>query len=246
MKTIITIPCFNEEGRLPVEKFQKFMASDRDIYFVFVNDGSQDQTLSLLEKLHADYPYQTRVLNLEKNQGKAEAVRQGIKDSLELNPDIVGFWDADLSTPLRAISDLQKIFEEQPQIKWVFGSRVQLLGRHIKRNMFRHYFGRVFATMASIALNIPVYDTQCGAKLFLCDDVLKAAVKEPFKTTWIFDVELIARLVKATGDSDIPNRIIYEYPLREWVNREGSKVQWLDYAKAVRDLICIWLYMKIR
>jgi len=243
MKTTITIPCFNEEGRLPVEKFREFLTSDRDIYFIFVNDGSQDQTLSLLENLHAEFPDRTRVLNLEKNQGKAEAVRQGIKCSLELKPDIVGYWDADLSTPLRAISDLQKIFEEQPQIKWVFGSRVQLLGRLIKRKMSRHYFGRVFATMASITLNIPVYDTQCGAKLFRCDDLLGPVVKEPFKTKWIFDVELIARLIKTTGDNDIPNRIIYEYPLMEWIDIKGSKLKLSDFVKAIKDLFVIWLYL---
>lgn len=243
MTTTIIIPCYNEEGRLPIERYRKFMNLNKDIHFVFVNDGSQDRTQLLLAGFHNQFPDQVQVVDLKVNQGKAEAVRQGIKSSLEHKPDIVGFWDADLATPLSAILDFLKVFQEKPQIKWVFGSRVQLLGHQIKRKMTRHYFGRVFATAASIVLRIPIYDTQCGAKLFRCDDLLEAVVSERFKTKWIFDVELIARLIKTTGNRDLPNRIIYEHPLAEWTDIEGSKLKLSDFFKAIKDLIILWLYL---
>ena len=112
-------------------------------------------------------PERAQAVFLSFNQGKAEAVRQGIKTLLKTHKlKFVGYWDADLATPLSTILEFIEKFQSSRALVAVCGSRILRLGASIQRLVFRHYLGRVFATVASNILNILVYDTQCGAKLF--------------------------------------------------------------------------------
>lgn len=106
----------------------------------------------------------------------------------------MGYWDGDLATPLASIQVFMHIFVAHAHIDMVFGSRVALLGRDIQRHASRHYLGRIFATLASWLLELRIYDTQCGAKLFRSSTDVQWALTESFENRWIFDVELIARL----------------------------------------------------
>ena len=120
----------------------------------------------------------------------------------------------------------------------VIGARVQLLGRDIRRNRARHYVGRVFATVVSLALGMPVYDTQCGAKLFRVTPELRSVLARPFLSRWIFDVELIARMVRERRQSGGPpvEQSSYELPLMKWTDVPGSKLRGADFFTAAWDL----------
>ena len=83
------------------------------------------------------------------NVGKAEAVRQGFLKAIDLDFHNIGYWDADLATPLNAIDKLCALLEDKRVIAAI-GSRVKLLGYRIERKPLRHYLGRVFATCASL------------------------------------------------------------------------------------------------
>ncbi len=235
MHAIIVVPCYNEERRLPADAFQRFRSETDRIEFCFVNDGSRDGTLRLLQSLQQEDPARFTLLDLERNSGKAEAVRRGVVASMDRNPDFVGFWDADLATPLTELPSFFDIFRTKPEIEMVFAARVRLLGRRISRRPARHYVGRVGATLISSSLGLAVYDTQCGAKLFRLTPAIRKIFEKPFISPWIFDVELIARYVQANG-RDAAARAIYELPIKEWHDVPGSKVRALDFLRALNDL----------
>jgi glycosyltransferase involved in cell wall biosynthesis len=224
-KTSVVVPCFNESERLDGEAFLASLAAASHLAFLFVNDGSTDTTLQVLHALRDRAPSQVIVLNLEQNSGKAEAVRRGILHAYQLGAEYIGYWDADLATPLRYIPIFEKLLERET-LMLVLGSRVRMLGRHVQRRALRHYVGRGVATLAGLALGLPVYDTQCGAKLFKATPAMLSAFNVPFQLGWSFDIELLARLLargSSDGDIDIERQSI-EVPLDEWVDRPGSKL----------------------
>jgi len=243
---IIVVPCYNEAARLDVEAFRRFVAEDHPQRFLFVDDGSTDATLDVLRSLQASAPERFGVHALAHNRGKAEAVRQGILRALADSPAMVGFWDADLATPLDAIPEFCDVLEQNPGLQVVLGSRVRLLGRTIERRPERHAAGRIFATAASLVLGLPVYDTQCGAKLLRVGPEVRALFQRPFQTNWVFDVELLARFLRRRAPGGEPvESVLYELPLKQWRDVAGSKVRPRDFFKAFFELARIyWTYFR--
>jgi glycosyltransferase involved in cell wall biosynthesis len=240
MKAAVVVPCFNEAARLARETFLGFAREHPAIRFVMVDDGSTDGTRELLAGLHEALPECFELLALERNHGKAEAVRRGFLRALDLAP-YVGYWDADLSTPLEEIPSFWEVLEHDSGIELVFGARVNLLGRSIQRRAIRHYLGRIFATLASRMLDLAIYDTQCGAKLFRKSERIRRVFEDPFLTSWVFDVEMLARLRSMQQEGDPPlERIIYEIPLRVWHDVRGSKIRPVDLLLVPRDLLRIY------
>jgi hypothetical protein len=124
------------------------------------------------------------------------------------------------------------VITKHPQLEAVLASRVALMGHSIERKATRHYLGRLYATAASLALGVVVYDTQCGAKLFRVNDTLRAAIADPFPERWSFDVELLARLLHpAPGVAPIDADRIVEVPLNAWRDVGGSKLHMLPAAR---------------
>ena len=241
---MIVVPCYNEALRLPFADFREFFTRS-GIQFVFVDDGSRDNTIQRLEELRVGQEDRVSVLRSPRNQGKAAAVRQGVNHALGQGAEYVGYWDADLATPLEAILQFMAVFETRPDLAMVFGSRVKLLGRHVHRRASRHYLGRVFATVVSVMLRLPIYDTQCGAKIFRVGAETREIWAEPFITKWIFDVELLARYIRRVGSAETAAKHIYELPLDKWEDVGGSKVKAFDFVKAFRDVMRIyWKYMR--
>jgi dolichyl-phosphate beta-glucosyltransferase len=237
---VLVVPCYNEAGRLRGEAFLECVRTHPGVGLLFVDDGSTDGTAALHASLVAAAPDAIGALRLDRNAGKAEAVRRGILEALALGPSFVGFWDADLATPLDAVDDFLALAARRPEIELILGSRVQLMGRDIRRKAARHYMGRVFATAVSITLGIPVYDTQCGAKVFRVTGATATIFSRPFRSAWIFDVEILARYLDLPDDGGPPRwRRIYELTVNAWHDVPGSKLRASDVVRSMFDLLAI-------
>lgn len=236
MQTIIVIPCYNEAERLSIQSFIDFVVSNPSISFLFVNDGSSDNTFEILDGIVKNNS-NLYLLNLEHNSGKAEAVRKGMIFGVEkFNPKMIGFWDADLATPLNEIINFIRIMDVH-DFDVVTGLRLMRLGARVRRSTKRHYLGRVFATVASNILRLPVYDTQCGAKLYKAT-IVPILFEEKFITRWLFDVEILARYLCHFGYKEAKENI-YEYPLYQWMDVGQTRLKKSDFFKAPVELLKI-------
>ncbi|MEK6625910.1 MAG: glycosyltransferase [Bdellovibrionota bacterium] len=212
-KVCLVVPCYNDAARL---KIPDFLKSDPHIFFIFVDDGSGDKTSQIIQphcngRLH--------LLKLEKNVGKAEAVRKGMLYFLENDffsgIEWAGFWDADLATPLSEVPTFLHYISLYKKVDAIWGSRVFRLGSKIVRSQKRHICGRFFATALFLLFRIGSYDTQCGAKLFR-RAVIHKSFGAPFISRWIFDVEILLLL---------KDHEVIEYPVSSWEDVAGSKLK---------------------
>ncbi|WP_142783954.1 glycosyltransferase [Changchengzhania lutea] len=242
LKVLIIIPCFNEAQRINRNSFLEFSKHNSNINFLFVDDGSTDNTSIVLKEL-SNKSHLLDYKTLTENCGKGEAIRRGIlSNNGNLNTyDFVGYMDADLSVPLEEINYLLNALRARKNIEFILSIRVGRLGAEINRNFYRHYLGRIFATFVSLLLKEPIYDSQCGAKLIHTSHV-KSLFDKPFISTWLFDVELIARWKISVKNYD---QKILEYPLNNWQEIKGSKLKLSHFLLAPIELIKIWsIYRK--
>jgi dolichyl-phosphate beta-glucosyltransferase len=240
----IILPCYNEALRLDTKQILDFLEHEQNgISLLFVDDGSTDGTLETISDLQNRNREKITILSLAENQGKAEAVRQGVLNALTEEIDFIGYWDADLATPLSLIPELREAFVHDTRRKMICGSRVLRLGASIQRHWFRHYPGRIIATCISMVLGMPFYDTQCGAKL-MKKDLAQEIFREPFLSPWLFDVELIARIIRKVGRAEA-SKMIYELPLQEWRDVSASKIRALYLPKIPLELLHIYFHYNL-
>lgn len=224
------IPCYNEVDRLSVDEVLE-LVEQTSMRVLLVDDGSTDGTRELHDNLVAR-DSRISALALPENRGKAEAVRIGMLHAIGEGVSMVGYADADFATPA---SELIRLSGLAKDLEVTLGARVALLGVDIQRSVVRHLLGRVFATCASFALDLPVYDTQCGAKFFRVTSQLCRALERPFSSRWAFDVELLGRLL----DEGVLATSIHEIPLQTWHDKKGSKLQPFAMVKSGLDVLRI-------
>ena len=231
------MPCYNEASRLAVEIYLNFLRENAEMDICFVNDGSSDGTDKVLENMQSLCPERILLLNKEQNQGKAEAVRSGIEWVLEKGwYGRVGFMDADLCSLIAEVCRLAKVLESDKYTAVVIGSRIKRMGVKVSRNLWRHYMGRVFATIVSILFRLNAYDTQCGAKIFTVP-VAREIFAQSFHSPWLFDVELLLRIRQRHPDYNV---IVKEIPLDVWEEKGGSKIRFSHLLKMPFELCAIY------
>ena len=236
MKTLsLVVPCRNEFNRLRPDTFLEATERWPWLSFCFIDDGSTDATAERLAWLSNASP-SIYAIYLQENLGKAEAVRTGIRHLCEFShPDLVGFWDADLATSLYEIPRFVQCFETDEKVKAVIGSRWPHLGADVQRSPGRGIASIAFKMVVRHILKAPVWDTQCGAKIFsreIADEIFAA----PFSTRWIFDIEILSRL----GNDRLLTQV-QELPVSSWRDVPGSKIGIGSSATILREL---WILAK--
>ena len=239
-KVALIVPCYNESQRLPLADFKTAIGKNYCHWF-FVDDGSTDNTFQIISSLQKEFPGQLTAIKQPQNGGKSEAVRAGLNHALNEGYEIVAFADADLATPTAEIERLLPLFNDSRK-QVGMAARVQLLGTHIERKTLRHFLGRIFATLASLLLNLRVYDTQCGFKLFRSGAAIRRSLEIPFTSRWSFDVELIGRLL----ENGLTVEDFIEMPLQNWCDVRGSKLGLFSMLQAGFDLLRIGFQYRIR
>ena len=239
------IPCYNEETRFNIEYWKMIMQSVPESLWIYVNDGSTDQTFKILQMLvYKD----SHVLNLDKNVGKGEAIRAGFNFAfnLESSKEIrqIGFLDSDGAFSLIDIVEMvnfsSKQFELDQSLNSFIGSRVKLAGRKIHRDNRRHYLGRAIGTFIGAFWGDAPYDTQSGFKIFRVDRDFLESISLPFQTRWFFDIELLLRL-QSKSDAHP-----WEFPVTAWKEVGNSKITLRQSALIMREIIQIRKIMKTR
>ncbi|WP_299838665.1 response regulator [uncultured Tenacibaculum sp.] len=229
----VVIPCYNEEDRLLSDEFTKFVYENLGYHLCFVNDGSTDNTLQVLNKLSEGKEDYISVYNCAKNGGKAEAVRQGVLHlAKNVEIDYIGFLDADLSTDFKDFDDLVKTIENS-NYKIVSGSRITRMGANINKQSTRQLISMTINYVIQKILGMKFKDTQCGAKI-IDKDVIPLLFEKKFITRWLFDVEMFLRLKKKYGEET--KQLICEQPLKRWVHADGSKLSMRDSLKIAFQL----------
>jgi len=236
VEMIIVIPCYNEYNRLPIADFTAFLSKHPQIGLCFVNDASTDQTEAMLLELQASFLSQILVLRNTKNLGKAGSVRHGILHCHSTTEaSTLAYLDADLATSLEECVSYTSYLNDTT--KFVFASRILKIGSVVERKFSRFISGRIIATLISNLLDIKVYDTQCGCKVFQ-KDLAAILFQKTFISKWLFDVELFSRLLVFYGKEDAL-QMMNEIPVKRWVDQGDSKVKLSYFFRLWYDLYLI-------
>ena len=233
----VVIPCYNEESRLKTEYFTNFVKHNLGYRLCFVNDGSTDNTLKVLQEIAKGREDYITVYNCEKNGGKAEAVRQGVQHMMKDSQlDYIGYLDADLSTNFKDFKDLVSTISST-NFQIVGGSRIARMGADITKAGSRAIISKTINLIIRSILGMSFQDTQCGAKV-MTREVAKNMFQKKFLTSWLFDVEIFMRMRKLYGLENA-KAMICEIPLKRWIHEDGSKLSMKDSFKIIGQLFQI-------
>lgn len=222
-KLSVIVPVFNEAQQLP--SFAKRLFSSPcpiEREFIFVDDGSQDDSYSCLTSLSKEFAF--RVIRQKTNQGKGAVVRRGIE---EASGDLIMVQDADLEYDPDDVPTLLKpLLEDQADV--VYGSRFKSNALQVHRTY--HYFANRFLTLLSnLFSGIYLTDMETCYKLFRAD-----LIKSMDLTSRRFgiEVELTANIAKTSAR-------IYELPIsyHPRTRLQGKKINWRDGFAALYHLV---------
>lgn len=227
VRLTIVIPSFKEADRLPV--FLSSLTENRpdDISYIIVDDGSPIEDFNLLvERVRPYLNSQVTLLRYETNRGKGGAIEFGLEHA---NTEYVGFLDADGSIPHYEVINLWEFTKSNLHLDLILSSRIKLLGKQIDRSIKRHISGRIFVTYLNYLFNVPVYDSQCGFKIFKLS-LYNSIKSKIINKRWLWDTELlILSYLKGFNCAEVAI---------DWKDVQGSKINLIS--DAMKMALGLW------
>jgi len=231
----LIIPAFNEEKRLYIafKELKTFLNKNifPQVEIIFVNDGSTDNTQEIIEKfIKENEKINCKLINLESNKGKGEAVKQGI---LEATEKFSLLCDTDMSTPLLEIEKFIPEMKNNTDI--IIGSRRLSNSKLTKKQpWYRQKMGNIYGILAGIFTGLSdIKDFGCGFKVFKTKEI-KEIFKQIIIKGWIFDTEVLYLAKK--------NKMKIKQIGVVWKNDEDSRVKIISgIFSSIKDLIKIKL-----
>jgi len=151
----VIVPAYNEEEAIEpfFRELKKFLPRESEV--LFVDDGSKDRTLPILQKLQKENK-NIKIYSFRKNRGKSEALTLGFQKA---EGDLMLTIDADLQDRPDQIEKLLKKQKEGFDI--VSGWR-----KDRSDSLFKNITSKIFNSVSSIFFGLKVNDLNCGIKLY--------------------------------------------------------------------------------
>ena len=225
----IIIPFFNEQNFI-IKLFDqiKLYFNKNNIEIIFVDDGSTDESLQILQNLQKDrdYKFLFKISRLDINSGKGKAIQTGIKKS---NGNYILLQDADLELDIKDAKEMYEMISNNNEIKCIFGSRY-LSGKLKKNNyFFNSLVGKINSLIFNIFFSQSLSDVHCGLKVLHRSviDKINLSVND-----FGIEIDLASQIVRN-------NFFIYEFGVSYFFRSksQGKKITWIDGLKSFYYLL---------
>lgn len=234
MKTLsVVIPVYNEEKRIhlafdAVKKFKQ----PRGVCvekFIFVDDGSRDNTMTMLLEFKNSMKGKANieVIGYKRNRGKGYALKVGMK---KVKSDYALMLDADISIPFSNLRNFIPFMEKNYDV--ILGNKEKLSSASWSaRGLFRTVGGWGYSFLTRVVLGIAAKDATAGFKVYSLK-VCKAVFPQVRQERWGFDPEVLYMCTR------------FGYSMKEivvhWHHVDSSKVSFLrDVIKGVKEMVAI-------
>lgn len=145
----IIVPCYNEEQMIPIfyKEIEKIeLPLERE--YLFINDGSTDNSLEEMRKLYENDPEHVRYVSLSRNFGKESGIYSGLQYA---KGDYVVLIDVDLQHPPELLPEMYRYISEEG-FDSVATRRTNRVGEPPIRSFFARQFYKIINRISHIEI----------------------------------------------------------------------------------------------
>lgn len=236
----IVIPCYNEEKSIPffvteVEKLS--LKINHSIEYIFINDGSKDQTLAVLRNLHETMPEKVRYISFSRNFGKEAGLYAGLQAA---KGDLITVMDADLQDPPELLPKMIEMIETS-DIDCVGTRREDRKGEPRIRSFFAKIFYKIINKMSNTEMVDGARDFRLMTRQMV-DSILEVSEYNRFSKgifSWVgFKTEYLSyeNRERVAGDTSWNFWSLFKYSIDGIINFSEAP---LNFASIVGALSCL-------